>query len=366
MSEDQMLLFVGSYAPPEKAGIHVFKFDASTGSLIFQKSFSGVINPSFLTMHPNGRWLYAVSETGLSGDGRSGAVYAFHVEREPLKIEFTNQRSTDGDYPCHLSIDKSGRWLLAANYGSGSVAVFPIQADGVLGEISSFVEHKGQGPNHERQESAHAHSTTLTPDNRFVIIADLGIDQLVIYRFDHASGHLLAHAITNTRPGAGPRHCVFHSLGRRLYVANELDNTVTIYGYDGDRGLLHELQTLDTLPLGAPENSAADIHFSPLSGRVYVSNRGHNSIAVFAVDAEGKLESLGFPSCGGDWPRNFGLSSDGRFVVVANRYSNDLSVLPVQVGDYELGPLVTKAVVSQPSCVQFVIQAPVSNKNVNI
>jgi 6-phosphogluconolactonase len=353
MSEDQQFLFTGSYAPAGQAGIHVFKFNVSKGSLKLQKSVSGIMNPSFLIIHANGRWLYAVSETGLDVDGRDGEVCAFKIERDPLKVELANKRSTNGDYPCHLSIDNTGRWLLAANYGSGSVAVYPIQPGGKLGEISSFVEHKGQGPNRERQERAHVHSTTLAPDNRFVIVADLGIDQLVIYRFDDIYGRLSAHATTNTRSGAGPRHCVFHPLGRRLYVANELDNTVTVYEYDGDRGLLLELQTLDTLPAGTPANTAADIHFSPLSGRVYVSNRGHNSIAVFAVDKDGKLENRGFPTCGGDWPRNFTISPGGRFIVVANRYSNDLSVLPVQVDEGELGQRVTMADVNQPTCVQF-------------
>jgi len=353
MSVDDQLLFVGSYALAAEAGIHVFGFDPSTGSLTSKASFSGVINPSFVIVHPNGRWLYAVSETGLSENGRYGEVCALHIHHDPIKIELLNQQSTNGDYPCHLSIDSSGRWLLAANYGSGRVAVYPIQPDGKLGAISSLIEHQGQGPNRDRQESAHAHSTTLTPDNRFVIVADLGIDQLVIYRFDASSGQLSAHAITRTRPGAGPRHCVFHPEGQLLYVTNELDNTVTVYDYDAQNGLLQERQRLDTLPPGAPENTAADIHISPSGNRLYVSNRGHNSIAVFALDADGKLESLGFPSCGGDWPRNFALSPDGHFMIVANRYSCELSVLPLHAKGRELGQPVMQAVVSQPSCVEF-------------
>ena len=350
---NQQLLFIGCYAPAIKGGISVFNFDTINRKLLHKKSFSGVTNPSFLLVHPHGRWLYAVSETGLKADGRQGAVYAFQIEHDPLNLEFLNQRSSNGDYPCHLSIDATCRWLLAANYGSGSVVVYPIQPDGKLAEISSFVEHDGHGPNRERQENAHAHSTTLTPGNRFVIVADLGIDQLVIYQFDEVEGRLSPHAVTRTRPGAGPRHCVFHSSGRRLYVANELDNTVTVYDYDGDKGILQELQTMDTLPEGVTGNTAADIHFSPSGDHIYVSNRGHNSIAVFAVDENGFLESLGFPSCGGDWPRNFDLSTDGRFMVVANRYSNELSLLPVQVGEKELGQAVDNVPLSQPSCVQF-------------
>lgn len=352
-SVDQQLIFVGSYSPVEKPGICLFEFNGTTGSLIPRGSYAGVTNPSYLVVHPNGRWLYAVSETSQESHGQPGRVAAFEIEHESLKIQTLNHQSTNGDYPCHLSIDGSGRWLLVANYGTGSVSVFPIQIDGKMGEIQSFVEHLGQGPNQERQERAHAHSTILTPDNHFVIVADLGIDQLVIYRFDEIRGQLLPHAVTRTRPGAGPRHCAFHPNGRWLYLANELDNTVTVYAYESNSGLLREVQTLDTLPSGDTKNTTADIHVSAEGARVYVSNRGHNSVAVFAVDDSGRLQSLGFPSCGGDWPRNFSLSQDGRFMLVANRFSNEVVALPVEVGKSELGEPVTKAPVNQPTCVQF-------------
>lgn len=352
-SENQQLLFVGGYSPAKKAGIHAFEFDRFDGSLMHKGSFSGLANPSFLVLHPNGRWLFAVSETGLKSEGRQGAVYAFNILYDPLQIKPVNRQSTNGDYPCHLTIDGSAHWLLVSNYGTGSMAVLPIGPDGKLGEMRSFVEHQGKGPNRERQESAHAHSSTLTPDNRFVIVADLGIDQLVIYGFDEVTGHLSPHAVQETRPGAGPRHCTFHPNGRWLYVANELDNTVTLYDYAAREGELYELQTLDTLPPGAPENTAADIHIAPSGARLYVSNRGHNSIAVFAVDQNGRLASLDFPSCGGRWPRNFCLSADGRFMVVANRHSHYVTVLPVEVGKGELGEPLAQGVVSEPSCVQF-------------
>jgi 6-phosphogluconolactonase len=347
------LLFVGSYAPAERPGIHAFDFDESAGLLPPRGSFAGVANPSFLVIHPSRRWLYAASETSLADDGRHGAVYAFHVELEPLAIQMVNHRSTDGDWPCHLAIDGSGRWLLASNYGTGNVAVYPIKPDGSLGEVQSFVQHYGQGPNQARQEGPHAHSTTLTPDNHWAIVADLGIDQLVMYRLDASSGQLSLHTAIRTRPGAGPRHIAFHPDGRRLYLANELDSTVTAYEYDADQGELRELQTLDTLPAGAPENSVADIHVSPSGQRLYVSNRGHSSVAVFGVEPDGRLTSLGFASCGGEWPRNFGLSPGGRFMLVANRHSNDVVVLPVESAGVELGGPVTRVTVSQPSCIRF-------------
>lgn len=354
-SSVQHALFAGGYAAADQPGIHAFDFDAVTGKLTPRGSFTGIANPSFLVIHPNGRWLYAVSETGLGDGGKHGAVWAFEIERQSLTLQPINQhQTTRGDWPCHLQIDATGRWVLASNYGTGDVAVFPILEDGGLGEMKDFVQHHGHGPNSARQEGPHAHSATLTPDNRFAIVADLGIDQLVIYAFDVATGKLRQHGVTQTRPGAGPRHTAFHQDGRRLYVANELDSTVTVYDYDVSNGVLQELQTLNTLPPGAPENIVADIHVSSSGQRVYVSNRGHNSVAVFAVKADGQMAPLAIPSCGGNWPRNFALSPDDRFMLVANERSDEITVLPVLAGTAELGESVARAAVPRPTCVQFV------------
>ncbi len=354
-SQTQRTLFVGGYAPADQPGIHAFDFDDVTGELTPRGSFTGVANPSFLVLHPNGRWLYAVSETGLGDSGSHGAVGAFQITGGSSILQPINQyQSTHGDWPCHLQIDGTGRWVLASNYGSGDVVVLPILEDGGLGEMSAFVQHAGHGPNQARQEGPHAHSTTITPDNRFAIVADLGIDQLVIYAFDEKSGQLRQHALTHTRPGAGPRHATFDQDGQHLYVANELDSTVTVYEYDALNGSLSELQTLDTLPPGAPENIVADIHISSSGQRVYVSNRGHNSVAVYAVEADGRLTRLAIPSCGGKWPRNFALAPGGRFILVANEQSNEIAVLPILAGTAELGKPVAQATVPRPTCVQFV------------
>ena len=348
----QPLFFTGSYASAEQPGIQSFFFDQTSGELTARESFTGINVPSFLLAHPNGQWLYAVSETGQDSHGALGTVWAFDAKT----IRPINRQSTRGDWPCHLQLDATGRWLLATNYGTGNAGIYPLQPDGSLGEMTDFVQHHGKGMNAARQEAPHAHSSIFTPDNRFAVIADLGIDQLVIYQFDTAAGKLIPHSSVNTRPGAGPRHLAFHLNGKWLYAANELDSTVTLYDYDAANGTLLERQGLPTIPSDSPENTVADIHISTSGARVYVSNRGHDSIAVYDVGADGGLNLVSIPSCGGNWPRNFALSPGGQFVLVANQYSNEICVLPVQEGKEALGAPVARVTVTGASCIQFVNQ----------
>jgi len=346
--------FVGGYAAVDQPGIYAFTFDEQTGAMEPCGAFTGIARPSFGVAHPDRRWLYAVSETSEVDDGASGSVWALGFEREPFAIRAVNHQPSGGDWPCHLEIDATGKWLFVSNYGTGSASVLPILPDGALGEMTALVQHRGSGVNPERQEGPHAHSVTLAPDNCFAIVADLGIDQLVIYRFDVARGNLDPHGQMHTRPGAGPRHLAFHPNGRIVYAANELDNTVSVCEYDAAIGALREIQTLDTLPPGAPENTVADIHISASARRLYVSNRGHNSVAVYEVGVDGRLTRLAIPSCGGDWPRNFALAPGGRFMLVANQYSGDVSVLPLHVGAEEVGAPVARVAVPQAAWVRFV------------
>ncbi len=348
------LLLVGGYAAADQPGIHAFRFDELGGTLAAHGSFAGIANPSFLLAHPNRRWLYAVGETSRQQDGGSGSVWALRFEAGSGTIEPINQRPSGGDAPCHLELDSTGRWLLVSNYSSGSVAVLPILADGALGEPADLVQHHGSGPDPQRQAEPHAHSATLAPGGRFVVVADLGLDQLLVYELDPSTGKLVLHAHAGTRPGAGPRHLAFHPGGRHLYAANELDSTVSVYDYDAANGTLSERQTLDTLPPGAPHNQVADIHITPSGDRLYVSNRGHNSIAVFDVGPDGRLAPVAIVPCGGDWPRNFALAPGGRFILVANQYSDDVSVLPLLAGAEAIGAPVTRVSVGQPACVRFV------------
>jgi len=350
----QSFFFASGYASAEQSGIQSFSFDESIGKIKPVGAYSGINAPSYILSHPNGKWLYAVSETGQDSHGVLGSVRSFHFTREPFSITPINQQTTRGDWPCHLQIDGTGNWLIATNYGTGNAAIYPIQANGSLGEMTDFVQHQGKGPNAARQEGPHAHSSIFTPDNRFVIIADLGIDQLVIYKFDSATGKLSLHTSVNTTPGAGPRHLAFHSNRKWLYAANELNSTVTLYDYDATNGMLGERQSISSIPADAPENIIADIHISSNGKRLYVSNRGHNSIAIYDLGADGKLALDSISSCGGNWPRNFALSHSENFVLVANQYSNEVCVLPILAGKEELGVPVMRTTLTGASCIQFV------------
>ena len=353
MNTSQHVLYIGSYASADQPGIYVCTFDDTTGELGVRGSFAGVTNPSFLVVHPNGRSLYAVSETNQQKDGTPGTVWAFRRIHESWSIEPLNHQLSGGDLPCHLEIDASGRWLLVSNYGSGSVGVLPILADGTLGEMTDLDQHHGNGPHPERQEGPHAHSATFTPDQRFTIVANLGTDELRVYAFDPAAGRLHMHTRTSTHAGAGPRHKVFHPSGQRVYVANELDNTVAVYDYNAAQGKLSERQIVETLPPTAPENIVADIHISPAGDRVYVSNRGHDSITIFEVETDGQLARIAIRPCGGRWPRNFAIAPGNRFLVVANQQSDEVAVLPVRDDAEALGAPIARTFIAEGTCIHF-------------
>jgi 6-phosphogluconolactonase len=348
------LFFVGSYAPADKPGVYAFSLDDETGAVQFRASQRGIANPSFVVVHPNRKWVYAVSELGIRSHGKPGKVCALAYDANAHHFRALNQQLSDGDLPCHLTIDATGKWILVANYGSGSMSVLPILQDGSLGAISDHVQHQGSGPNKQRQKAAHAHSTTLTPDNRFAIVADLGMDELVMYAFDAVNGKVKLHARVATPPGAGPRHLAFHPNGNILYCANELSNTVGVYEYDAANGALHEKQMLDTLPPNPPPNTVADIHVSADGARVYVSNRGHDSIAVFSANARGMLERVAIVSCGGKTPRNFALAPNGKFILVANQDTGEVCVLRGREGTNEIGGVSTRVAVPGACCIQFV------------
>ncbi len=348
-------LYLSGYATAEQPGIHAFTFDITNGQLGPAWSFAGIVNPSFITLHPNKRWLFAVSEMSRHKEGHPGEVWALHLSAQgdtepPREI---NHRGSNGDWPCHLTIDGSGRWLLVANYQSGNVSVFPILENGSLGDMADNVQHHGHGPNPDRQEGPHTHSTIFTPDQRFVIVADLGLDQLVIYAFDATIGKLHEHARVYCEPGSGPRHMVFHPNGQQFYVSHELNNTVVAYDYEAAHCTFAERQTIRTVPANSGENLTADIHISTAGDRLFVSNRGNDSIAIFPITAQGLLEQPALSPCDGHWPRQFALAPDEHFVVIANQYSNEVAVLPHTDQSTTLGELRARTAISGASCVLF-------------
>ena len=355
MTKSTLYAYVGTYTDGRREGIFIFEYLPDSGEARPCGAVAGLSNPSFLAVHPTRRYLYAVNEVDDFGGRRAGAVSAFAIDAQTGALLPLNQRSSVGDGPCHLIVDAGGKFVLVANYGGGSVAVLPIRDDGSLDEASDFVQHRGSSVNPQRQEGPHAHSVILDPANRFAFVADLGLDRVMIYRFDAGHGKLMPNepAFAPLKPGAGPRHFAFHPDGRHAYVINELDNTVTAFDYDPERGALHEIQTLSTLPTGYAEVSyCADIHVAPSGKFLYGSNRGHDSIALFAIDGAGRLTSLGQQPTGGRWPRNFALDPAGRFMWVANQESDSITRFAVDADTGRLTAL-GQIAVPKPVCIQF-------------
>lgn len=358
---DRMIVYIGTYTGGESKGIYIYHMDTANGSLTPAGVGEGVVNPSFLALHPGGRFLYAACETGNFGGRKTGAVAAFSLDPKTGALTLVNQESSEGTSPCHVVVDKGGKNLLVANYSSGTVAVLPIREDGRLGPASSVVRHTGSGPDKRRQEGPHAHSINLDPSNRFAFVADLGLDKVMIYRFDPVAGTLVPNdpPSASTAPGAGPRHFCFHPNGRTAYVINELNSTVTAFSFDAEKGALREIQTLPTLPedFKGP-STTAEVQVTPDGKFLYGSNRGHDSLAVFTVDAEtGKLSPAGFHPTQGKTPRNFGIDPSGRWLLAANQGSGTVTVFRIDAKTGNLAPVGNPLQVPKPVCVKF-LRAP--------
>ena len=351
---DDELVYVGTYTDEGKSkGIYLVRMDQRSGQLRLVGSVNAGPNPSFLAIHPNGRALYAVNE------GEKGAVTAFSIAGDGA-ITRLGAQASQGAGPCYVSVDRSGRVALVANYDGGGVALLPIKSDGALAAATSIIKHSGSGPNAERQKEPHAHCIIADPSNQFALAADLGADRVFVYRLDFA-GSSLQHVEGGDavmRPGAGPRHIAFHPALPLVYVANELDSTVATLRFDNTRGTLSLIDARSTLPSGwKRENFPADIHVSPSGGALYVSNRGHNSIAVFGVASSGALALNQQISTEGDWPRNFSLDPTGQWLLVANQRSNSIIVF---ARDSQSGRLTTtgqRLDLPSPVCLRF--RAPV-------
>jgi 6-phosphogluconolactonase len=354
----ELALYVGTYTSGASEGIYLYRLDLADGSLKHAGTTAGVVNPSYLTLDPGRRFLYAVNEVEEFGGAASGAVSAFAVDRRTGALSFLNQRASKGGAPCYVKVAATGRFVLVANYVGGNVAVLPVQADGGLGEAVDVEQHEGSGPDRERQEAAHAHFITLDRENRFAYSCDLGTDKVMVYRFDRRTGHLSPNAPPSfsTKPGAGPRHLAFHPRGRFVYVLNELDSTVTALAHDPARGTLRELQTLSALPKGfAGANTGADIHATPDGRFLYSSNRGHDSLACFAVNARtGALRPAGHTPTEGKTPRNFVIDPTGRFVLVANQKSDTVVTFRLDSRTGALRPTGQTARVPSPVCLKLV------------
>jgi 6-phosphogluconolactonase len=302
-----------------------------------------------------------VGEVSDFAGKKSGGVSAFAIDASTGNLTLLNQQSSGGTGPCHLVVDKAGKNVLVANYGGGSVAVLPIQADGRLSEATCFIQHTGKSVNPRRQEAPHAHSINLDAANNFAFVADLGLDKVLVYRFDAAKGTLTPNdpPAASVAPGAGPRHFAFHPGGRYAYVINEMGNTVTAFNYDAQKGVLTEIQTLSTLPQGYTEVShTAEVQVHPSGKFLYGSNRGHDSIAVYSIDQNtGRLTLVGISSTQGKTPRNFGIDPTGTFLLAANQDSDNIVVFRIDPQTGELKPTGQVVEVPRPVCVKFVAVA---------
>jgi 6-phosphogluconolactonase len=325
----QYLAFIGTYtSKTDSKGIYSLHFDSATGRLSSMTLAATTPDPSFLTVASNEKDLYAVNELSEFDGKKSGAVTSYSLDPKSGKLTQLNQVPSGGADPCYVSFDQSGKYLLVANYTGGSVSTFPVAPDGRVGSASAFVQHSGSGPNKERQEGPHAHYIAASADNRFVFVVDLGLDEVVVYRFDPAKGSLTPNdpPFVKVAPGAGPRHLAFHPNGKFAYVLNEVDSTVTVFANDSRNGSLSTLQTLPTIPKGfTAHNDTAEIVVHPSGKFLYVSNRGHDSIAEFTINpAKGTLTFAGDFSTQGKTPRNFALDPTGKFLLAANQESNTI------------------------------------------
>ncbi len=353
----QVIAYIGTFTGPKSQGIHAYRFEPTSGSTTALGCVAEARHPAFLAIHPGGRLIYAVNEVGDFHGSKAGAVSAFSVDRATGRLTLLNQVSSVGAGPCHLSVDRTGRCVLVANYGGGSVAVLPIRDGGRLGEATAFVPHTGSSVNPQRQREPHAHSINLSPDNRYAFAADLGIDQVRIYRFAPEAGTLEPHDPPGAAlpAGSGPRHLAFHPDGRRVYVINELLSTVAVFGYRGDRGVLEAGQTVSTLPAGwQGRSTTAEVVVHPSGRWLYASNRGHDSLAVFKVSAaDGSLDLVQHVATGGKTPRNFALDPTGGYLWAANQDSDSIVLFRVNTEDGRLTATGQTLSVGSPVCVRF-------------
>ena len=359
---EKMLVFIGTYTHGKSKGIYSGELDLATGKL----SITGVtpsVEPSFLAIDPTRRFLYAVNEVEQwGGKKNAGGVSAFAIDPKSGQLKALNQQSSEGAAPCHISVDHKGKSALVANYMGGNVAVLPIESDGSLGKAASVVQHKGQVADAKRQGGPHAHSISLDPSGRLALAADLGLDKVFVYRFDGETGKLTPNDPPSGQlaPRSGPRHFAFSRDGRFVYVINEIAMTITTFAYDADRGALKPLATVSTLPKGvvAGDWSTAEIEVRPDGRFLYGTNRGHDSLVIFAIDPKnGQLTYVGHQPSGGKTPRSFGIDPTGSYLLSANQDSDSIVVMRIDQETGKLTPTGQSVEVGMPVCV-VMIPAP--------
>jgi 6-phosphogluconolactonase len=350
------LVYIGTYTRGDSEGIYVLRLNSETGELTPVTTVSGVKNPSFLAISPDQKFLYSVAEISMFDGQKAGGVAAFSIEKNTGKLTMLGQQPSGGAGPCHVIVDKEGKNVLVANYGGGSVSALPIGEGGQLQPPSSTIQHEGSSINPQRQKEPHAHSVNLDPAGKFAFVADLGMDKVMIYRFDAQKGELTPNnpPSAGVEPGSGPRHFAFHPSGKFAYVINELGNTITAFRYDAEEGRLTAMDSFSTIPedyTGTTHTAEVQVH--PTGKFVYGSNRGHDSIAVFAVDQNtGKLTAKGQTPVPAT-PRNFGIDPSGKFLLAAGQSANRIEVFHIHPETGELTSTGHIVKVPSPVCIKF-------------
>ncbi|NTW25023.1 MAG: lactonase family protein [Lentimicrobium sp.] len=351
------LVYVGTYTGHGSDGIYAYRFNPASGDLSPIGLVAKTDNPSFIAIDFAGRYLYAVNELDSFQNQPTGAISVFEINRKSGKLTFLQQISSLGAAPAHLSLDKSGRYLLVANYNGGNVAVFPIGSNGLLGPHTSLIQNSGSGINPDRQAGPHAHFIQPTNDNKFVMIADLGVDKVFINRLDTLSGKLTPadSGYVKLDPASGPRHIAFSPSGKFVYVLNELSSTITMFIFDSETGAMQTKQTLTTLPENfSGKNSTAEIVVDRKGKFLYVSNRGDNSIALFSINSgDGSLTPVEWFSSGGKTPRNFEIDPTGQWLFAANQDSDNIALFRIDTSSGRLTQISDSTKVSSPVCIRF-------------
>jgi 6-phosphogluconolactonase len=350
-------VYIGTYTEHGSQGIYVCEFDPANGTLTAPELAAATADPSFLAVAPDRRFLYAINETNHFNGQPTGGVSAFSITPATGKLTLLNQVSSLAPGPAYITLDRSGHYVLVANYDEGSVAVYGVLPGGKIGDSTAFVRHYGSSVDKERQKGPHAHSIAMSPDNRFAIVADLGLDELLVYPFNAAQGTLGSSRVIKAAPGVGPRHLTLASSGKFVYVINEMQSSLTVYSYDASDGSMAPLQKISTLPSSFHgENTAAEVVLDPAEKFLYASNRGDdNSIAVFAVDPKkGTLTLVEYVPTGGKTPRNFAIDPSGQWLVAANQDSNSIVTFRINAKSGRLTPAGKSIEVNSPTIVDFV------------
>jgi 6-phosphogluconolactonase len=352
---EERLVFISAFAPGDKGAIHAYQLDLDTGKLKPFHRTTGVENPFYLAVSPNQKYLYSIHAKNFGGKEHE-QVAAYELTGGAGELKLLNRQSALGSAACYLDIDSTGKSVLVANYSTGSVAAFPVKADGSLGGAAAFQQHAGSSVDPERQKGPHAHCIVVSPDNRFAFAADLGLDQVLAYRLDTAKAKLTPNRqlFVRTPPGGGPRHLTFHPTGKRLYIINELSNSVTAFDYDTDSGILIEKQTIATLPKDfAGKSYCADLKITPNGRFLYGTNRGHDSIAAYRISEDGRLTLIGIEPSLGKGPQNLAITPDGKLLLCANLPGNNVALFRIDAKSGALMAIGQPASVPSPSCIRI-------------